>query len=127
MTIKIVFAEDEEHIGRMVEFKLQKEGFETFWAKDGVEALKIVSRELPDLVLLDIMMPKMNGLEVLEAIKGNDQLKSIPVVMLTAKGQESDVVAGIDKGAADYIIKPFRPAELVARIKRLVAVKPAGG
>lgn len=116
----IVMAEDEEHIGRMVVFKLEKEGYQITWVKDGEAALVAIKEKKPELILLDIMMPKKDGLEVLIELKNDNNLKHIPVVMLTAKGREVDVVSGIDKGAADYIIKPFRPAELLARIKRLL-------
>lgn len=118
---KIVIAEDEEHIGRMVKFKLEKEGFTVIWARDGVSALEKVKSEMPSLVLLDVMMPGKDGIEVLKTIKADQSLMNIPVVMLTAKGQESDVISGLDAGAADYIIKPFRPTELVVRLKRLMS------
>lgn len=120
MTKKIVIAEDEKHIGKLLTFKLGKEGFDVIWKEDGKSALETIQTEKPDLVILDVMMPKLNGFEVLEAIKSDDSIKDIPVVMLTARGQESDIVSGIDSGAADYIVKPFRPAELLVRIKRLL-------
>jgi two-component system, OmpR family, alkaline phosphatase synthesis response regulator PhoP len=121
MTVKIIIAEDEEHIGQMVSFKLERSGFNVIWKQDGASALEAVRTEIPDAVILDVMMPNMNGFEVLEAIKQDKDLKHIPVIMLTAQGQESDIVSGIDKGAADYLVKPFRPAELLARVKRLLA------
>lgn len=118
MPTKIVIADDEEHLGYMVKFKLEKEGFDVIWKMDGRQALKAVQEERPELVLLDVMMPGLTGFEVLEAIKADPELKDTPVIMLTARGQEADTVKGLDLGAADYIVKPFRPAELVARIKR---------
>ncbi len=121
MTVKIIIAEDEEHIGEMVSFKLERSGFNVIWKQDGASALEAVRTEIPDAVILDVMMPNMNGFEVLEAIKQDKTLKHIPVIMLTAQGQESDIVSGIDKGAADYLVKPFRPAELLARVRRLLA------
>jgi DNA-binding response OmpR family regulator len=123
MATRILIAEDEEHIGMMVSFRLEKSGFEVIWKQDGSSALEAVKSEKPDLVILDVMMPNMNGFEVLEQIKNDESVKHIPVIMLTAQGQESDIVGAIDKGAADYLVKPFRPAELVARIKRFL-VKP---
>lgn len=123
MAPKIVIAEDEEHIGQMVSFKLEKSGFDVIWKQDGAAALEAVKSEQPDAVILDVMMPNMNGFEVLQEIKSSENLKHIPVIMLTAQGQESDIVNGIDKGAADYLVKPFRPAELLARVNRLVADK----
>ena len=118
MPTKILIADDEEHLGYMVKFKLEKEGFDVIWKKDGRQALEAVREERPDLVILDVMMPGLTGFEVLEAIKADPELKDTPVIMLTASGQEADTVKGIDMGAADYIVKPFRPAELVARIRR---------
>lgn len=120
MKNKIVLAEDEPQIARLTIFKLEKEGFEVIWEKDGGAALESVKNNKPDLVLLDIMMPVMDGYQVLKKIKENDDLKMIPVIMLTAKGQERDVISGIEMGAEDYVVKPFRPAELVARIKRIL-------
>lgn len=118
MPTKILIADDEEHLGYMVKFKLEKEGFDVIWKMNGRQALEAVQEERPDLVILDVMMPGLTGFEVLEAIKADPELKDTPVIMLTASGQEADTVKGIDMGAADYIVKPFRPAELVARIRR---------
>ncbi len=118
MPTKILIADDEEHLGYMVKFKLEKEGFDVIWKMDGRQALEAVQEERPELVILDVMMPGLTGFEVLEAIKADPELKDTPVIMLTARGQEADTVKGIDLGAADYIVKPFRPAELVARIRR---------
>lgn len=122
MSKKVLLAEDEEHIGKLIVFKLEKEGLEVIWKQDGESALAAVKSELPDLILLDVMMPKMNGFDVLKAIQNDESIKNIPIVMLTAKAQESDIVDGINKGATDYIVKPFRPAELVARIKRFLKI-----
>jgi len=88
--------------------------------ENGEEALAAIKTEKPDLILLDVMMPVMNGYEVLRRVKEDENLKNIPVVMLTARAQEKDVVKGIDLGADDYIIKPFHPAELLARVKRIL-------
>lgn len=120
MTRKIVIADDEEHLGYMVKFKLEKSGYQVVWKMDGREALEAVRQERPALVILDVMMPGLTGFEVLEAIKAEDNLKDTPVVMLTARGQEADTLKGISLGAADYIVKPFRPAELLARVQRLL-------
>jgi len=121
MAKKIVLAEDEPQIARLVEFKLKKEGYEVTWKPNGEEALEAIRKEKPDLILLDIMMPVMDGYEVLRRIREDENLKSIPVVMLTARAQEKDVVKGIDSGAEDYITKPFHPAELLARVKRILS------
>ena len=114
---KILLAEDEPHIAHLIVFKLEREGFDVTWAKDGGEALELFNKDIPDLLLLDIMMPVMDGFDVLKHIKENESYSNIPVIMLTAKGQTSDVEKGFELGSDDYIIKPFRPAELVARIK----------
>jgi len=120
MAKKIILAEDEPQIARLIEFKLKKEGYEVVWKENGEEALAAIKTEKPDLILLDVMMPVMNGYEVLRRVKEDENLKNIPVVMLTARAQEKDVVKGIDLGADDYIIKPFHPAELLARVKRIL-------
>ena len=120
MAKKIVLAEDEPQIARLVEFKLKKEGYQVTWKENGEEALEAIKAEEPDLVILDVMMPVMDGYEVLRRLKEDENLKSIPVIMLTARAQERDVVKGIDLGAEDYITKPFHPAELLARVKRIL-------
>lgn len=120
MSHRIVLAEDDPQIARLTLFKLEKEGFEVIWEKDGGAAFESIKSNLPDLVLLDIMMPVMNGYQVLKKMKEDDDIKNIPVIMLTAKGQERDVVTGFEMGAEDYIVKPFRPAELTARIKKIL-------
>jgi len=123
MAKKIVLAEDEPQIARLIEFKLKKEGYEVTWKENGEEALKAIKADKPDLILLDIMMSVMDGYEVLRRVKEDENLKSIPVIMLTARAQERDVVKGIDMGAEDYITKPFHPAELLARVKRILGKK----
>jgi len=120
MNQTILIADDEEHLGFMVKFKLEKSGYEVLWERDGNGALKSIQENKPNLIILDVMMPGLTGYEVLQKIKNESELASIPVIMLTAKGQESDVVRGIELGAADYMIKPFRPAELLVRVKRLL-------
>ena len=120
MTRKIVLAEDEPQIARLIEFKLKKEGYSVISKENGEEALKAIKMDKPDLILLDIMMPVMGGYEVLRRLKEDENLKSVPVIMLTARAQEKDVVKGIDMGAEDYITKPFHPAELLVRVKRIL-------
>ncbi len=120
MTKKIVLAEDEPQIARLVEYKLKKAGYHVICKGNGEEALEAIKAEKPDLILLDIMMPIMDGYEVLKRVKEDENLKNIPVVMLTARTQERDVVKGIELGAEDYITKPFHPAELLARVKRIL-------
>ena len=122
MSKRIVLAEDEPQIAKLVKFKLEKEGFEITWKDNGGDALDTIKQTRPDLVILDVMMPVMDGYHVLKKVKEDPELKHIPVIMLTAKGQERDVVKGFDLGSEDYIVKPFRPAELVARIKKILEV-----
>ena len=120
MPARILIADDEEHLGYMIKFKLEKSGYAVDWHVNGRDALQAVKANPPALVILDVMMPGMTGFEVLEAIKTDAALKTIPVIMLTARGQEDDTLRGINLGAADYVTKPFRPAELLARVKRLI-------
>lgn len=120
MRYRIVLAEDEPQIARLTTFKLEKEGYEVIWEKDGGAALESVKVNHPDVVILDVMMPVMDGYQVLKKIKEDENLKNIPVIMLTAKGQERDILKGLDLGSEDYLVKPFHPAELAARIKKIV-------
>ncbi|HEV8306871.1 MAG TPA: response regulator [Methylomirabilota bacterium] len=113
---KILLAEDEKQIGDMVAFKLTNSGHQVLRARDGEEALTLATGERPDLVILDVMMPVLNGFEVLRRLKADPELSAIPVIMLTAKGRERDVLAGLSAGAVDYIVKPFSLKELTARI-----------
>jgi two-component system alkaline phosphatase synthesis response regulator PhoP len=112
--------EDEPHIVLSLEFLLQREGFETASASDGDEGLALVRRLRPDVVLLDIMMPKRNGYEVCQAIKADPELRHIPVIFLTAKGQEVDMLKGLDLGASAYVTKPFGNAEIVGAIRAVL-------
>jgi len=123
MAKKIVLAEDEPQIARLIEFKLKKEGYQVTWKENGEEALKAIKADKPDLILLDVMMPVMDGYQVLRRLKEDESLRNIPVIMLTARAQERDVVKGIDMGAEDYITKPCHPAELLARVKRILGMK----
>jgi two-component system alkaline phosphatase synthesis response regulator PhoP len=113
---KILLAEDEKQIGDMVAFKLTNSGHQVLRARDGEEALQLATAERPDLILLDVMMPVLNGLEVLRRLKTDAGLAPTPVIMLTAKGRERDVLSGLSAGAVDYIVKPFSLKDLTARI-----------
>ncbi len=117
---RILVADDEEHLGRLVKFKLQKAGYQVDWRPDGQQAWEAICADKPDLVILDVMMPEMTGFEVLKKIRAHDELASIPVILLSAKGQQADVRAGMELGASEYVIKPFRPAELLACVQRLL-------
>lgn len=118
MTRRVLVVDDEKAIVRLVTFNLEKEGFVTFKACDGEEALRIVREEKPDLVILDIMLPRIDGFEVCKRIR--QESVQTAIIMLTAKDQEIDTVLGLELGADDYITKPFSPRELVARVKAVL-------
>ena len=120
MKEKVLIVEDEKDIIKMLEYNLKKEGFRVVDARDAEDALDLAVREHPDLILLDLMLPGMDGLEVCKALKKESKTSSIPIIMLTAKSQESDKVVGLELGADDYITKPFSPRELIARIKAVL-------
>lgn len=113
----ILIVEDDENIQQLVGYNLAKAGFQVLYAENGEQALASVKRELPDLMVLDIMLPSLNGLDVCKILRKDPQTKTLPIIMLTAKGEESDVTAGLDLGADDYITKPFSPKILVSRIR----------
>jgi len=116
----ILVVEDEKEIRDLLAHYLRKEGFSPLLASDGESAILKARKEKPDLILLDILLPKADGLEVLRAIRSDDAIGRTPVVMLTAKGDETDRVVGLELGADDYIPKPFSPREVVARIKAIL-------
>jgi len=120
MKEKILIVEDEKDIVKMLDYNLKKEGFRTLSCHDGEYALDLANREHPDLIILDLMLPGMDGLEVCKALKREGKTSSIPVIMLTAKTQESDKIVGLELGADDYVTKPFSPRELIARIKAVL-------
>ena len=125
---KILVVEDEKEIRDLLAHYLRKEGFSAVLASDGETAILKARKEKPDLVLLDILLPKADGLEVLRTIRSDDTIGRTPVVMLTAKGDETDRVVGLELGADDYILKPFSPREVVARIKAILRrTRPATG
>lgn len=117
---KILIVEDEKDIVKMLEYNLKKEGFRVITAYDGEDAIDLATREHPDIVLLDLMLPGMDGLEVCKSLKAQNKSKDIPIIMLTAKSQEADKVLGLELGADDYVTKPFSPRELLARIKAVL-------
>ncbi len=116
----ILLVEDEDHIAHMISFKLTNGGHDVVRARDGAEALELTAARRPSLVLLDVMIPVLNGFEVLRRLKADPELASVPVMLVTAKGQERDVVEGLNTGAADYLVKPFSLKELAARVDRLL-------
>lgn len=116
---KILIIEDSSVIVGMLRFMLDREGYETLVAEDGREAMKFLEGDLvPDAVVLDILLPYADGFELLTAIRRLPTWAEVPIIMLTAKSQESDVIRALDMGANDYIIKPLRPMELAARLRR---------
>ena len=118
--LKILVVEDEKNILRVVSYNLEREGYRIVLAKDGEEGLERARKEKPGLILLDLMLPRMDGLEVCRQLKADPATARIPIIMLTAKTQEADRVVGLEIGADDYVPKPFSPRELVARIKAVL-------
>lgn len=116
----ILIVEDEKDIVKMLDYNLKKEGFRTLIAHDGEDAIDAVNTKCPDLILLDLMLPGIDGLEVCKTLKGESKTALTPIIMLTAKSQESDKVIGLELGADDYVTKPFSPRELIARIKAVL-------
>jgi phosphate regulon transcriptional regulator PhoB len=116
----ILIVEDEKDIVKMLDYNLKKEGFKTLSAHDGEDALDLATKDCPNLIILDLMLPGMDGLEVCKTLKKENKTASIPIIMLTAKSQETDKIVGLELGADDYVTKPFSPRELIARIKAVL-------
>jgi DNA-binding response OmpR family regulator len=125
VTRKILIADDEPNIVAAIEFLLKQRGHEVHTAADGAEALRIVDEVVPDLVLLDVMMPRASGYEVCETIRNRAEWRHIKVIMLSAKGRDAEVVKGLAMGADLYVTKPFSTRELVASIEGLLDQRPA--
>ncbi len=125
MPASILVVEDEEDIRELVRFNLGKEGFQVRAVASGEEGLATVEFRPPDLLVLDLMLPGVDGLTVCRKIKGNPKTRGVPIVILTAKGEEADVVTGLNLGADDYITKPFSPSVLVARVKAVLRRREA--
>ncbi len=121
---KIVVVEDERDILEVIGYNLGREGYRVFTATDGLEGLRLIRDEAPDVVLLDLMLPGLDGVEVCRRLKADPVTKAIPIIMVTAKGEEADVVLGLGVGADDYVTKPFSPKELVARVKAVLRRGP---
>ena len=117
---KIVVVEDEPDLVDVVTYNLRREGYSVLEAQRGDEGLNLIRNEVPDLVLLDLMLPGMDGLSICRQIKSDLSLKDIPIIIASAKGEESDVVIGLEMGADDYLAKPFSPRELLARIRAVL-------
>ena len=121
MTRKVLIADDEPNILISLEFLMKREGHQVFVARDGDEALEAIRRERPDLVLLDVMMPGKTGFDVCAAVRADESLAATKIVLLTAKGRDTDVAKGTALGADAYITKPFSTKELAARVRELLA------
>lgn len=119
-TAPVLIVEDEGDIAELIDFHLTREGFSTRIAHSGRTALEAVDRQRPQLVVLDIMLPDVDGLEVCRRLKREPSTRDIPIVMVTARGEESDIVVGLELGAEDYVTKPFTPRVLVARVKAVL-------
>jgi two-component system, OmpR family, response regulator MtrA len=118
---RVVVADDDEDVRDLVRFKLEQVGMDVVGVGDGAAALEACREHGPDLVLLDLMMPGMSGLDVCRSLRASDTLAAVPVIMLTARAQESDIAQGFEAGADDYVVKPFSPRELSSRVQALLA------
>jgi two-component system phosphate regulon response regulator PhoB len=118
---RILIVEDEPNIVKLISYRLGRLGHEILSASNGVKALEITRAQLPDMILLDVMIPMLNGFEVLAQLKADPATQQIPILMLTARGHERDVVAGLEGGAEDYIVKPFSFPELISRVSAILA------
>lgn len=124
---KILIVDDEEHIRELIKFNLDNNGYKTICADNGLDALKMAKMQSPQLILLDVMLPGMDGYDVCKEIRRDNSISSTPIIMITAKGEEFDKVLGLELGADDYITKPFSIRELIARVKailRRTTIKP---
>jgi two-component system alkaline phosphatase synthesis response regulator PhoP/two-component system response regulator VicR len=127
MALKILVCDDERHIVRLIQVNLERQGYQVVTAYDGKEGLEKIRAEKPNLVVLDVMMPYMDGFEVLKTLRREPDTENLPVIMLTAKAQDKDVFEGYHYGADMYLTKPFNPMELVTFVKRITQNNPDGG
>lgn len=124
MKAKILIADDEPNIVISLEYLMKREGYDVIVARDGAQALAAVIRERPDLVLLDVMMPLMSGFDVCQQVRSTPEVKDTPIVMLTAKGRDTDVAKGMAMGATAYMAKPFSTKEIAAKVRELLERGP---
>ncbi|HEY7679813.1 MAG TPA: response regulator [Terriglobia bacterium] len=117
---RILIIEDDKDIVELVRYNLEKEGFRVSSAEDGLTALALIKKAPPDLLVLDLMLPRLPGLEICKELRRDESIPRLPILMLTARGEEADRVVGLEMGADDYVTKPFSPRELVARVKALL-------
>ena len=126
MTPYVLVVEDEDALATLLHYNLDKEGYQIAVAGDGEEALTMASERAPDLVILDWMLPKVSGIEVCRRLRGRNETRNVPIIMLTARGEESDRIRGLDTGADDYVVKPFSMVELTARVRAVMRrIRPA--
>ncbi|MFT4251248.1 MAG: phosphate regulon transcriptional regulator PhoB [Caulobacter sp.] len=126
MTPYVLVVEDEDALATLLHYNLDKEGYQVAVAADGEEALTLASERAPDLVILDWMLPKVSGIEVCRRLRGRTDTRNVPIIMLTARGEESDRIRGLDTGADDYVVKPFSMVELTARVRAVMRrIRPA--
>jgi DNA-binding response OmpR family regulator len=116
----VLAADDDEDILELVAFRLERSGYTVLRAHDGEEALELARRERPDLAVLDVMMPKLDGFELTKRLRAEDGTRGMPIILLTARAQDADIVRGFDMGADDYIRKPFSPQELGTRVQAIL-------
>ena len=124
MNRKILVADDEPNIVISLEYLMKREGYTVLVARDGQEALDMIARERPELVLLDVMMPKKSGLEVCQAVRASEELQATKILMLTAKGRDTDLAKGLALGADAYMTKPFSTRELVQKVAEMLGAQP---
>jgi DNA-binding response OmpR family regulator len=122
MSVKVLIADDEPNIVISLEYLMKREGYEVLIARDGEEALDTILRECPQLVLLDVMMPKKSGFEVCQQVRATESVKDTPILMLTAKGRETDVAKGLGVGATLYLAKPFSTKEIAQKVRELLGL-----
>jgi two-component system phosphate regulon response regulator PhoB len=120
VTPNILVVEDEDSLATLLQYNLQKEGYSVTMASDGEEALLQIDEKLPDLIVLDWMLPKLSGIEVCRRLRQRNETRNVPIIMLTARGEETDRVRGLDTGADDYVVKPISMTELAARIRAVL-------
>jgi len=120
LTPYVLVVEDEDALSTLLHYNLEKEGYRVSLAADGEEALTQIDEQLPDLIVLDWMLPKVSGIEVCRRLRGRAETRNVPIIMLTARGEETDRIRGLDTGADDYIVKPFSMVELTARIRAVL-------
>jgi two-component system, OmpR family, alkaline phosphatase synthesis response regulator PhoP len=118
--MKILIVDDEEPIRELIKYNVEKDGFTSVCAENGIDAINLARKENPDIIVLDLLMPDMSGLDVCRILKNDNNTSSIPIIMVTAKTEDSDIVLGLEIGADDYITKPFSPKILLARIKSVL-------